>query len=295
MTDNQISSKYKDACDFSSIKTFDFKTLKPVFSMCIYGKSFSGKTHMMKSMLKTIKNRFDKVYIFCHTYQIYCDGDYCYVPQQNAYTELRPDVISKVFEEQKELYIENNKRKKKRNIPNILMIFDDIISENEVRHCQVFNQLYIEGRHYGITVIVNSQSISGGTGIPKIIRDNTNYVVSFFVPSQYDRELLLKQYGSILHWKQGDEYFRNITADKYHCVVFDCIKTEAREYSEMMYKYCAPEKTPNFTIGLKSSLGDDFNEPNREINGQIYQKSGRVKYQSFLSFDVEDDGFEITY
>ena len=41
--------------DISGIKEWDPTELKEVFSMLIFGKSFSGKTHAMKSFLKKIQ------------------------------------------------------------------------------------------------------------------------------------------------------------------------------------------------------------------------------------------------
>jgi hypothetical protein len=130
--------------------------------LCI-GARRTGKTTMALHLYTLLSSKSTNVICFTHTpYQWRS-----YIPPQYLYDEVTNALLETIL-----VYGEANRHKGK----GLFLIFDDVVGETELRHSKAFQRLFAEGRHYGITAIVNIQHASM---VPPIVRDNTDFVFVF--------------------------------------------------------------------------------------------------------------------
>jgi len=130
------------------------------FRSLMIGKSQSGKSNLILSLLtrtEFYKKFFDKIYLFSTTYSE--DSDWKQYLKDNkekdfvASSDLNEEVIKELMDEQKNMI--NKKGKRLSN--QILVIFDDIITNKSLKS-SIVKDLLFTGRHYLISIMISSQS-----------------------------------------------------------------------------------------------------------------------------------------
>ena len=111
-------------------------------------------------------------------YQFFPDGGYVFTrtkmnkywaqhfPENRIYPGFDVDVISKILEEQRMKYEkiamgENKDEDGEPKIPYICMIFDDVISDKQMRYEELMNEIVFSGRHYFCFIVVCTQDVKG--------------------------------------------------------------------------------------------------------------------------------------
>lgn len=209
-------------------------------TVIIYAKRRSGKSVAVQDIVYHNRKRFDDVYLFSNTIELQKDSVYGFVPKENKYNDLKPDVIQKIMDNQQNLIMSKNKTGKG-EIPHICIILDDILSSAvfQNRSNNIIKTLFVNGRHYHITLFVLTQSFSGNEGVPPVYRKNADHIMAFFLHSEIDRESIAKQYLSLSSSREGMELFKNITSEPYQMIVIDNYKAGARQYSDYVSAYKA--------------------------------------------------------
>ena len=135
----------------------------------LIAKRNSGKSYLLRYMVKIQKHEFDKIFIICPTnilndfYKNLTEKDNIF----NEYNELwMESLINKMTDINSRL--ENVKRK------NVLLILDDLVADIRFASCKSLKLLAIRGRHIGISIIMTSQYINT---IPPVIRSNVDYTI----------------------------------------------------------------------------------------------------------------------
>lgn len=130
--------------------------LKLPFLMYLSAPRGSGKTYFIVQNLinpELYFQVFDKIFLF--TPSIADDDIYniLELPQKQIFTEFDEDKLMKLL-------------KKKGTEEQWLIIFDDMISDNDFKNAKLTKLLAYNGRHMGVSVIVSSQkSTAGNTAI----------------------------------------------------------------------------------------------------------------------------------
>lgn len=149
------------------------------FSWLLIGSSGSGKTQLLKQVLKRdLLDQtflFDNIVIMCPTLEFSGDfKEYEYDedgrPNKKIFTEFSTDVINDLIDEMKFLI----KKYGKERTPQVLLILDDCL-ENMTYH-SIINTLFIKGRHLNISTIVLCQQLKR---IGRTMRINAKYLTCF--------------------------------------------------------------------------------------------------------------------
>lgn len=224
------------------VGTFQPSELKHPFSMLMIGKSKSGKTVLLHDIVSQTRKQFKEVFLFSKTGKVNA-SEFRYIPKSHIFTTL--EHLCSLLDFQKNL----SKKERK----SILIILDDIISDAGVKS-QAVKDLFILMRHYDTSVIFLSQAFTQTGGLSTVVRNNANWIVSFFIQNQKRRQFFIEEYMSIRSVKEGDQAFKEITAQPYTAVVINTLNTSARTFDDYLFQYRANPKIDRFVIGKESPV-----------------------------------------
>jgi len=156
------------------------------FSMLIAGSSGSGKTQLLKKILKQAQSKYEYFVVLCPSLEF--SGDYDDFKQNKKFTlfnEYDPAVISEIMQTQADII----KLHGKARCPKVVLILDDCL-ENLKQH-SLIEKVYFKGRHINISGIVLVQKLKG---VSTILRVNTRYAIFFRAGNSNEIEHFLEAY-----------------------------------------------------------------------------------------------------
>lgn len=155
------------------------------FRICVYSPSFSGKSYTINDMF--FRYNYNKIFkahnIFVMSPTFIMDESYKDIRKymedldDNIIDNYDEDFLSKIIERQKDC-------KTEKTLEPVLVIVDDLITEIPITRNNVIKNLFLKGRHYGISCIITSQVYKL---MPKGIRLNANGSI-YFVNNMNKRE-----------------------------------------------------------------------------------------------------------
>ena len=132
------------------------------------GKRRSGKSELVRYLVKNEKDEFKKIFVFSPTEAVHTFyGDF--VDKDCIYYTYEDGLIDKMIEK---LSVANA-NKNSSNASHVLVILDDLINDIDFHHANGLKKLFSRGRHVFITTIVISQYIYA---VPPIVRTNADYI-----------------------------------------------------------------------------------------------------------------------
>ena len=154
------------------------------------GKSGSGKSSVIAYILTEsnfMKDFFDKVYLFSPTAKLDDLSKHLKLKKENMITEPTEHALDKIITEQEKLINKKGIAEVGRS-NKILIIFDDIVSDQRFLKSKPVLKLAAMGRHFLISSIFNTQSY---TKIPRSVRLQANAVILF--PSSNDENRIIAE------------------------------------------------------------------------------------------------------
>ena len=229
-------------------RRWDPSTLAKHFSICIYGVTGSGKTHLLDHLLHSMKTRLKKHHVFLFSGTVKEQkGAYTYIPKKNQFSSDFEEELAKLMKEQGE-----DKHAKR----DILLVFDDVVMNKRIRTSPLMLKLSVLGRHLRMSYIVLSQCCNPAASIPRSVRGNLHAIMCNRVRSAKDRDILVEEYFSLVSKKEGLHAFDEATAQPYAFAVLDLRKHNVRRLEDYLYVYSAPkEKPPQFNLGVGHPIG----------------------------------------
>jgi septin family protein len=152
------------------------------------GRSGSGKSTVVNYMMTTekfLKGFFDKIYLFSPTAKLDDLALHLKLKDESLITKPTEAKLDEILTKQERL-IKNHGIEKVGKKNKVLIIFDDIISNQHFLKSAAMLRLATMGRHYLISSIINTQSY---TKVPRAIRLQANALILF--PSSNNEVKLL--------------------------------------------------------------------------------------------------------
>lgn len=134
----------------------------------ICGKTNSGKSILLKHILKTEASSFHKIFVISPTEPVnsfYKD----IVPEKHIYEKFSEKWLKTLLEKMKEL-----KQKEPDKKRHVLLIFDDCGAEENFYKSPALKELVCWGRHVGLSCVFLLQYLYM---TPPVVRSNASYVV----------------------------------------------------------------------------------------------------------------------
>jgi len=181
-------------------------------------KRRSGKSTLLKHIVESEMNKFDKIFLFCPTEEI-----------NNFYSDVvKTDCI---FNNYNEEWIENlikqmtnyykNKKANEKD-KKVLLILDDCVSDVKLQSSNTFKKIFTRGRHIGISLVITTQYLNL---IPSVARTNADFVVVGQLNSQ-SIKLMCDEYkaGSISNKTFEKLYYSNTNDYKFLVINNNCVE-----------------------------------------------------------------------
>ncbi len=277
----QDSASPRDPIPIPTIRVFDpkkeFDAIK-AFSMLTVAKRRAGKSLLIKDLFRHIKNNYSECYVFSLTAHLQPDL-FDYIPQGNIIKGLDTVKLDEIWNRQQEYVLQELKRGiKKEKMNHILLIFDDVIADGNIRTSQTFSNLFIMGRHINFAVCVLSQYLGGKYGINAVCRKNLDFLFTFMPTNEHDETMLCDEYLSCRAVKEGKVILQSVTQTPFTvmCIVNTRLQ---KDYSQYCYSYLAELKVPKFTIGRDSHISMPRNIFE---NGKMYTQP-TLKYKKSVT------------
>lgn len=155
-----------------NVRLFDWDLYRPDYTIVLAGRRRTGKTTFVKGFLKAVRPFFPRVLVFTKST---ADCEYRnFIPDKYIIEGMDDKILANVIKQQKHDLKEYRKGKLQKNI-NLLVIIDDCMSDG-LRMVKSLDELFYEGRHIKISVVVTMQYIKA---IPPALRDNADLLVCF--------------------------------------------------------------------------------------------------------------------
>jgi hypothetical protein len=164
------------------MENFTLKNTK----ICITAKTKSGKSELLRFLLKNDPTKFHKIFCICPTERINSFYEDILEPE-NIFDEYDEAWLEKLIDK---MSTKNGGKKPPSEKKDILIIFDDCCADANFQHSKAMNKLFTRGRHILISVIITAQYIYQ---INPICRSNVDYAIVGQMNSQA-QELLTQEY-----------------------------------------------------------------------------------------------------
>lgn len=202
----------------------DIKWHEPHTVMILASKG-SGKSTLIAEFLTNpdlYNQKYSKIFIFSPTFR----GDPAYadiaMPEDQVFSTVEDEVLE---------YIVDMKLGEEFQGDNFLLVFDDIISDSNLKKSRILKELILNSRHYGevdestgvqagVTLIFSTQHL---TSIPPYIRQNMNVVIAFKTNNNNALKILWSEFGASFNYKDFLRIFNFATSEKYKFLMTDGI------------------------------------------------------------------------
>ena len=194
----------EDKMPFAKLKKFSCDMLKPNNAIAIIGKRQSGSTVLTHHLMQHIPD-VETTVISPASHAVYKD----LIPQARIHQEYNVNIVTDVLESQRAC-------KKSGSETRALIVLDECMYDKSCFTSEPFQDLVCNGRCLLTTMMLCLQT---SIGLPPVIRNNIDWVFVFGGTTPDDIDRLHKQFGTGLSFDEFNAIFRQVTADKYSCVV----------------------------------------------------------------------------
>lgn len=122
---------------------------------------------------------------------------------------------------------------------NNLVVFDDLVLEKDL---SAVSQYYIRARKLNVSVIFLSQSFFM---IPKIIRNNCNYMVLLKLSGNREVNMILSEYGLGVTKEQLIQIYEYATKEKMQPLIIDLEAEPGQRFRKGLLQIIDPNNIPN--------------------------------------------------
>ena len=201
---------------------------KPPFVVILQGRKGSGKSEFIKYVCFEYKEFFSYIVVISASNE--ANGFYSeFLPEAHIHNSYEPSLIENIVTKQTDLF------KKKKT--HMLLVLDDILGVEGLKMSSSQSRpellrLYTQNRHLGISLMVSTQGVKQ---IPRVLRNNADYVVIFRSLLQSKNDL----YEELSHLpkKEWHNFLDQYTQD-YRVLIF---KTKEQDTKKMWVCFKIPQ------------------------------------------------------
>ena len=136
-------------------------------AISIVAKRNSGKSYLLRYLVKKQSHKFNKIFVICPTDSI--NSFYSTITDKSCiFNEFNENWANQLIEQLMQANSDKNQEKKR-----VLLILDDCMSDINFCKSKVMKTIYSRGRHFFLTIISASQYLKN---LSPLCRSNSDYV-----------------------------------------------------------------------------------------------------------------------
>ena len=233
-----MSTKNKRKKNEVNIHEFPLDKIHPISKIVIIGKPATGKSVLIRDIVKMFRHVFPVAKIFSGTEE-----------NNHFYAEIFPDLFIHPEYDEKEMENFANRQKlaMRNNSENSkgLIIIDDCSDDPKFFNRPLFQKFYKNGRQWDMMFILSLQYCMD---IRPVIRTNIDYTFIFREPNEKNRKSIYENYAGIIgNYSDFCDIMDQLTED-YTALVIDNRK-QSNELSECVFYYRARIHKDDFKFG----------------------------------------------
>lgn len=220
------------------LRKFDPSTIQDGRICVIIGKRGTGKTILAKDVLY-YKRRLP-CGICCSGTE---EGNQWYqkfVPDTFIYNDFDKGAVERLVSRQRQL-------RKQGKAGDVFCVLDDCLYDKRILREKVIRQLFMNGRHWGVFMIVLAQYM---LDLGPDLRTNIDYVFILREPIRANREKLWKAFGGIFPTFEAFSATMDAVTADYGCLVIDNT-SKSNDISDVAFWYKA-NPSRDFKLGSKA-------------------------------------------
>lgn len=234
------------------IRKFNPETMKPNTITLLVGKRGTGKSTLLEDICFHLKDKVDFAMGMSPTE----DSNNAlgkFMPPTLVHEDYREDKLVALMELQKRMH------RMKRGY-SVLIVLDDCCYDKKILRSRVIREIFMNGRHRKITLIITAQYVMD---LPPDLRTQIDYVMALRENVMQVRERLWKQFFGFFESRQAFGAIMDSCTENYACLVCDNKSNASNNVSDCVFWHRAPRGRPPFKIGRPAmwSLNSRYYKP----------------------------------
>ena len=221
-------------------------SLKKPFNMVILGHKHTGKSTLMRDILWNLHcNGFPRVVVFSGTEE----GNEFYsscIPSAYIHHGLDLDRLRYIVDTQRRV-VTSCKQAGISMDCRLVIVLDDLMYKRQVTRTELFGELFMNGRHWQITLILTCQYIML---LDIACRGNTDYLICLRETIPKNRQKIYENYFGMFTKKSDFFHVLDSCTQDYECLVLDNTQPNT-DIEKCIHWYKALIDIPPFIFGGK--------------------------------------------
>jgi hypothetical protein len=222
-----------------AVPKLDMGQIKPHCIILIVGKRRTGKSVLLRDLLYHLRRRLSYGVAFTPTEQS-AEMFSEFMPRSCIYNEFRPEVVEAMLKFQRR-YKPDDKR-------SLFCVLDDCLSDKKVLTGAAINDLFMNGRHQRITLLLVAQDVMS---LGPQLRGNVDYCFCFKDTVITNRRKLFDHFFGVCQKYDTFSKLMNQTTNDRRTIVLDTTG-DSHDLDQCVFWYRAQMDLPPFFVGRRS-------------------------------------------
>lgn len=261
--------------DALHIRYFDPQvSLKKPFNMVILGHKHTGKSTLMRDMLYRLNQlQYPRVVVFSGTEEGNEFFSSC-VPQAYIHHGMDLEKLKSIIDTQRTLVASYREAETALGHPpsdmnpNLVIVLDDLMYKKNMTRTELFGELFMNGRHWKVSIILSCQYIML---LDTACRANVDFLLNLRERIPRNRQKIYDNFFGMFPRKHDFFCVLDACTDNYECLVLDNTQPNVA-IEKSIYWYKAEINLPRFIFGSPR-----FQEWGQRRKGQVNENTILVK------------------
>ena len=272
-------------------KTFNFREfINEVDSPTIVVSAArrAGKSHLTTDIVHQIAPKLKPEVVVLFSETSYLSGDFSFVPKMFNFENYNESVLNEFVRTQADIIsVLKRKGKTKKDYPKLLIIFDDVISDQKAFYSSSLNRLFTTGRHLNISFIFITQYLWALS--PKQ-RGNIDLLILFKDPNYKNNKSVRENFITLNYSKDDiNDYVKEATEEKHRAMVLTLYKFQSvSRLDEYIFTYKSSPELPEFKLGNKIYWKEQENEDKTKRGALEHPKPKKYNKKNALDLSKQE-------
>jgi hypothetical protein len=235
------------------LKRFDpSHQLNECFNMVLLGHKHTGKSSLIRDILYRLhENRYPRVVVFSGTEEGNEFFGSC-IPKAYIHHGLDVEKLKHIVDVQRKIVASCREAETELGRPpdvdtRLVIVLDDLMYKRYITRSELFGELFMNGRHWKISIILSCQYVML---LDTACRSNTDYLFVLREMIPKNRQKIYDNFFGMFPRKQDFYHVLDSCTTDYECLVLDNTQPNMA-IEKCIYWYKAQVDLPEFVFGTR--------------------------------------------